>query len=201
MEKPADVRFPVHELIARRWSPLSFADRLVERDQLGSLLEAARWAASSFNEQPWSFFVATREEPERFERLAGCLVPGNQTWARRAPVLMLSVAKQHFERNGKPNRHAFHDVGLAVANLVLQAEALGLAVHQMAGFDADRARSELAIPADHDPVAALAVGYPGEPGDLPEELRGREAAPRTRKALEQFVYGETWGSPLEALGG
>ena len=198
MQKLAETRYPIHELLRERWSPRAFADRMVEPDKLRSLLEAARWAPSSFNEQPWSFIVATKEHPGEYERLLSCLVEGNIRWAQHAPVLMLSVAKLAFERNQKPNRHAFHDVGLAVENMVIQATALGLAVHQMAGFHVDKARELFSIPDSHEPVAALVLGFPGDPAGLPEDLRERERAPRTRKPLESFVFSGQWGqsSPL-----
>ena len=134
MPKVAETRYPIHELLRERWSPRAFADRMVEPEKLRSLLEAARWAPSSSNEQPWSFIVATKEHAGEYERLLSCLVEGNVRWAQHAPVLMLSVATLVFERNQKPNRHAFHDVGLAVENLIIQGTALGLFVHQMAGF-------------------------------------------------------------------
>jgi len=198
MRKLAETRYPIHELLRERWSPRAFADRMVEPEELRSLLEAARWAPSSFNEQPWSFIVATKQHPGEYERLLSCLVEGNVRWAQHAPVLMLSVAKLAFERNGKPNRHAFHDVGLAVENLVIQATALGLAVHQMAGFHVDKARELFSIPDGHEPVAALVLGFPGDPAGLPEDLREREVAPRIRKPLESFVFSGQWGqsSPL-----
>ena len=198
MQKLAETRYPIHELLRERWSPRAFADRMVEPEKLRSLLEAARWAPSSFNEQPWSFIVATKEHPGEYERLLSCLVEGNIRWAQHAPVLMLSVAKLAFERNQKPNRHAFHDVGLAVENMVIQATALGLAVHQMAGFHVDKARELFSIPDGHEPVAALVLGFPGDPAGLPEDLRERERAPRTRKPLESFVFSGQWGqsSPL-----
>ncbi len=134
MEKPADAQYPIHDLIKRRWSPRAFSDRPVERDILRSLLEAARWAPSSNNEQPWNFIVATKDDQAEFSRLLSCLVEGNSLWAQHAPVLMVSVARMSFEDDGKPNRHAFHDVGQAVANLIVQATTLGLMVHQMAGL-------------------------------------------------------------------
>ena len=199
MEKPAATEHPTHELFERRWSPRAFAARPVEPEKLRSLLEAARWAASCFNEQPWSFIVAAKEaEGDAYERLLGCLTESNARWAGRAPVLMISVARLTFARNDKPNRHAFHDTGQAAAHLALQATALGLAVHQMAGFDVSKAREQFNIPEGFDPVAAIAVGYPGDPEDLPEDLRARELAPRTRRPLEEFVFGESWGqtSPL-----
>ena len=192
-EKPAETQYPIHDLIKRRWSPRAFSAQAVEREKLLSLLEAARWAASCFNEQPWSFIVATKESEEEYERLLGCLVESNARWARQAPVLMLSVAKLNFERNAKPNRHAFHDVGQAAASLTLQATALGLVVHQMAGFDVAKAREQFNIPEGYEPVAAIAVGYQGDAGSLPEDLREKEVAPRTRRPLESFVYTGTWG--------
>lgn len=193
MNKPAPVSPQVHEIIRERWSPVGFDVRPVEPEVLRSLLEAAQWAPSSYNEQPWSFLVATREQPEEHARLLDCLVPGNQEWARQAPVLMLSIAKLAFDRGGKPNRHAYYDVGQAAAQLVLQATALGLAAHQMAGFDAEKARATFGIPEGHDPVAAVAVGYPGDPEALPESLRGRDLAPRRRKALRELAFSGRWG--------
>ena len=199
MEKPAQTGFPIHDLLRRRWSPRAFSDRPVEPQKLRSLLEAARRAPSSYNEQPWAYLVATREDPEEHARMLSVLVEGNMAWAQRAPVLMLSLARLHFERNGKPNRHAFHDVGLATAQLVTQATALGLVVHQMAGFHAEKARELFGIPEDWEPVAAIALGYPGEPESLPESLRQREFAPRTRKPLEQFIFTGRWGQTSELV--
>ena len=201
MQKLAETRYPIHELLRERWSPRAFADRMVEPEKLRSLLEAARWAPSSFNEQPWSFIVATKEHPGEYGRLLSCLVEGNVRWAQHAPVLMLSVARLAFERNQKPNRHAFHDVGLAVENMVIQATALGLAVHQMAGFHVDKARELFSIPDGHEPVAALVLGFPGDPAGLPEDLRERERAPRIRKPLESFVFSGQWGQPSRLVHG
>jgi nitroreductase len=165
----------------------------VPDDALNRIFEAARWAASSYNEQPWRFIVAAKDDADEYERLLGCIVPGNAEWARRAPVLMLSVAKLAFDRGGAPNRHALHDAGQAAANLSLQAASLGLSVHQMGGFDAAKARAEFAIPEGFEPVAALAVGYPGDPESLPAGLRERERAPRTRRELSELVFAGEWG--------
>lgn len=194
MRKPASVGPQVHELIRERWSPRAFDDRAVEPEALRSLLEAAQWAPSSYNQQPWTFIVATRERPEEHRRLLDCLVPFNQAWARQAPVLMLSVAKLDFDA-GEPNRHAFHDVGQAAAQLVLQAMSLGLKAHQMAGFDAAKARRTYGIPEAHDPVAAIAVGYPGDPASLPEDLRAQEIGPRRRRPLSEIAFSQRWGEP------
>src|SRR5207244_13476066 len=129
-------------------------------EKLQSLFEAARWAPSSFNEQPWSFIVATKQNLEKHATLLSCLLEKNQQWARLAPVLMVSVAKLKFEKTGKPNRHAFHDVGLAMGNMIVQATAMGLFIHQMAGFSPERVRQTYGVPEDFEPVAAIAVGYP-----------------------------------------
>ncbi len=193
IEKPAENQYPIHELIRERWSPRAFAPKMVEPEKLHSLFEAARWAASCFNEQPWNFIVATKENEEEFARVLGCLVEGNVLWAQHAPVLMLSVASLNFARNGKPNRHAFHDVGLAAATLTLQATALGLVVHQMAGFSTAKAREEFAIPDGYEAVAAIALGYQGDPESLPDDLRQKELAPRTRRAADSFVFTGKWG--------
>ena len=201
MPKVAETRYPIHELLRERWSPRAFADRMVEPEKLRSLLEAARWAPSSSNEQPWSFIVATKEHAGEYERLVSCLVEGNVRWAQHAPVLMLSVATLVFERNQKPNRHAFHDVGLAVENLIIQGTALGLFVHQMAGFHTDRARETYGIPEGYDPVAAMVIGYLDDPGRLPDDLREREMAQRTRKPLESFVFSGQWGLPSHLVHG
>lgn len=197
MEKPAPHEVPIEPLIARRWSPRAFGQRDITGAELASMLEAARWAPSCFNEQPWSFVVAQRADAEAFERLAALLVETNRAWASKAPLLMLSVARLTFARNDKPNRHALHDVGLAVQNLVLQATALGLVVHQMAGFDVEGARESLAIPAEHEPVAMIAIGAPGNPDELPDMLREREHAPRQRKPLPELAFAGTFGTPLE----
>lgn len=193
MDKPAPTDFPIHDVLQRRWSPRAFDERLVEPDTLVRLFEAARWAPSCFNEQPWRFIVATRDQPESFQRLVNCLVESNAVWAGRAPVLMLSVAAMRFEETGKDNRHAFHDVGLAVENLVIQATAMGLFAHQMAGFHIEKARIDLEIPAGYEPVAMIAVGYPGDPDRLPEKLRQREQAPRERRPVGEFVFSGMWG--------
>jgi nitroreductase len=184
---------PIHPLIATRRSPRAFASASVEPETLACLMEAARWAPSSMNEQPWSFIVATRANQSNFDRLLGCLVEFNVQWAQHAPLLLLSVARLTFESTGEPNRHAFHDVGQAIANLTFQATVSGLLVHQIAGFDVVKARREFSIPQDYEPVAAAAIGYPGNPGELSEKLRKRDARPRERKPLTSFVFEGGWG--------
>jgi nitroreductase len=195
MNKTAETQYPVHDLIAQRWSPRALDPRPVPAEQIRSLLEAARWAASSFNEQPWSIFVARREDTEQFEKMLSCLVPGNQAWAKNAGVLMLTVAKSTFTRNDRPNRVAHHDIGLAAANLTLQATALGLRVHQMAGIEIDKIREAYGVPEGYDPVTAIAVGYPGSLEHLPEDFHADEKAARERKPQSEWVFDGAWGRP------
>jgi nitroreductase len=193
MQKPAPTDVPLNELVRERWSPRAFADRPVAPEILRGLFEAARWAPSSNNEQPWAYIVATKDDPANFEKLLSVLVEFNVSWAKNAPVLALSVAHLNAQKDGSPNRHALHDVGSASAQLTFQANSHGLYVHQMAGFDVDKARQVFAIPPDWEPVAAMAIGYLGDPESLPQRLRDRELAPRTRKPLSEFVITGGWG--------
>ena len=191
--KLAATDHPVHELVRARWSPYGFCAQLVPHEALRSLFEAARWAPSSFNEQPWRYILAPQDEPQEFERLLSCLVEANQAWAKAAPVLALGVAMLTFTRNGKPNKVAHHDLGLAAGNLLVEATARNLLVHQMGGILPERARELYAIPEDAEALTALAIGYLGAPEDLPEDLAERDRAPRTRKPLREFVFGRRWG--------
>ncbi len=196
MHNPAPTDHEIHELLRKRYSPRAFSAKPVEDGELRSLLEAARWAASCFNEQPWRFIVARRKDAGEFERLLSCINEKNQKWAQHAAVLMLSVARSRFGHNGKPNRHALHDVGQASAQLTLQAMSLGLGVHQMAGFSGERARELYGIPEDFEPVAAIAIGYFEDPEDPPEPLRQPELGARSRKPQAHFAFGPRWGEPL-----
>lgn len=195
MPKPATTSVPILPILAERWSTLAFMPKPVDQAHVRALFEAARWAASSYNDQPWSFVIAGREQSAEFSRLLGLLMPANQIWAQHAGLLVLTVAKLIGTRTGQPNRHAYHDVGLATQNMVIQAQALGLACHQMGGFDQQRARDELQIPAGHDPVTAIAIGYPGTLADLDPSLHERQQGARTRKPLEQVVFRGTFGQP------
>ncbi|MGD8816998.1 MAG: nitroreductase family protein [Acidobacteriota bacterium] len=196
MEKPAPTRYPIHELIADRWSPRAFSERPVEEGMLHRLFEAARWAPSSRNEQPWSFIVCPKQNEEAHGALLRCLSESNQEWAQHAPILMMSVAKLALDHNGKPNRHAYHDVGQAVAMMLVEATDLELVAHQMGGFDQDKARELLQIPEGFDPVAAIALGYPGDAENLSLALQKREYAPRERKDFSEFVWSGTFGNPM-----
>jgi nitroreductase len=181
LRKPADFSHPIHDLISERWSPRAFADRAVEREKLYSILEAARWAASAANQQPWYFVVGIKENAEDHARLVTTLWDRNIIWAQHAPVLILVVARL-YDRSGKEYT-SYYDVGMAVGNLVTQAVDLGLVTHQMGGFDADKACEALGIPEGYQPLAVIALGYPGTPDALPDDLRERELAPRSRKPL------------------
>ncbi len=193
MHKPATNAFPIHDLIRDRWSPRAFSDKPVQPEVLASLFEAARWAPSSFNEQPWAYLVATKDDPENFAKTLTVLVEFNAGWAKNAPVLVLAASRLAFQNNGKLNRNAFYDTGAASALLSVEATARGLVVHQMAGFDAEKARQAFAIPSGWEPIAAMAIGYPGDSSSLPESLREKELAPRTRKPLTEFVMSSRWG--------
>lgn len=176
----------INELLRARWSPRAFSDRPVSDRDLQSVFEAARWAASSSNEQPWRFFVARKTDGAPYDKLLGLLTPSNQEWAKQAPVLFLTAAKRTFTRTGTPNLHALHDTGQALANLFIEATALGLHAHPMAGFDRERARQELAIPDDYELGAEVALGY------LAPHTEARQ---RTRKPLSELVFGAGWNQP------
>jgi nitroreductase len=193
-QRTASTSVPIHEILSHRWSPRAFDSRPVEPEKLRALLEAARWAASSYNAQPWFFIVGTKDDPATFQRVLECFGEFNQNWAKHAPVVALSAARLKFEHNGQPNRHAYHDVGQAAANLALQASAFGIQVHQMAGIDPEKARATFSIPEGYDAVAGIALGYPGDPSSLPDQLRQRELAPRERKPLSSFVFSGAWGT-------
>ena len=193
MKKPAPTDHPTHDLITHRWSPRAFATKPVPADVLRSLFEAARWAPSSNNEQPWAYLVATQDDAENFTNMVSVLVEFNANWAKKAPVLALAVSELSFAKNGTPNRNAQYDTGAASALLTVEATSRGLFVHQMAGFDPAKARQVFSIPEGWEPIAALAIGYPGDPATLPQPYQDREAAPRTRKPLREFVMSGQWG--------
>lgn len=198
MNKPAVTSEPLLEPIQNRWSPRAFDSRPVAKKDLRKIFEAARWAASSYNEQPWAFIVATREKPEEFDQALSCLIEFNQGWAKTAPVLVFTLARGIFLKNNKPNPYSWHDLGIATGQLMIQAEALGLKTHAMAGILPDRIRQVYSVPQDYEPVAALALGYVGQPEHLPESLQAMEKAHRERKSLGMITYSKQFGisSPL-----
>jgi nitroreductase len=195
LDKPAVTSKPVHDLIRDRWSPRSFdPNRPVPRAALTALFEAARWAASSNNGQPWRFIVATKDNPAEYEKALGCFTPRNQRWAKTAPVLILVCARKTFEANGNPNLHAWYDAGAAMAMLSIQATAMGLRLHQAAGIERDKARAAYDVPAEFDVCAGIGLGYQGDPDALPEELPGREREPRGRRPLSDIVFAGAFGT-------
>ena len=192
MSRESDTDHPIHELLRKRWSPVGYSDRMIADDDLLALFEAARWAASSFNEQPWSYIVARRDDPEAFERMAGCLMDANRAWAERAPVLAIGITSLFFQHNGKENVAAFHDLGLATATLSLEAMSRGIYLRQMIGIDQEKAQEIYKVPDTHKVFTGVAIGYPADPLNLPENLQKRDTAPRTRKPLEDFVFSGEW---------
>jgi nitroreductase len=195
MHKPAPSDGPIHDLVRNRWSPRAFSDQPVPHAVLRSLFEAARWAPSSFNEQPWAFLVATKDDKENYERVLSTLNEANQVWAKGAPVLGLAISKLAFAGSGSANRNAFYDTGAAMAGLTIEATARGIFVHQMAGFDPQKAIELFQIPDGWEPIAAFVIGFPGDPQSLPEKLREREVGARSRKPLPDFVMSGRWGEP------
>lgn len=194
MDRTAPTDHAVLPAIAARWSPRSYLDTPVPDAALHSILEAGRWAASAYNEQPWQYLVARKNvEAEAFAKLLGCLVPFNQGWIGAAPVLMLACARLNSAGNGKPNPWAHYDAGQASSAMAIQAAALGLQLHQMAGFDAAAARTAFTIPEDVAPIAAMVLGTPGPASALPEQLAQRETAPRARKPASELFFFGNWG--------
>jgi len=188
--KTTPAEYPILDVIKDRWSPRSFAKEPVTTDQLNSLFEAARWASSSMNEQPWRFIYAHKGE-EVFDVMAETLFEGN-IWAKEAAVLMVTLAKTTFTRNDRPNSAALHDLGLAVANLSIQATAEGLSLHQMGGVDKERLRAEFDIPDFYQIVTVIALGHRGAPDQLDEALKARELAERKRNPVSAFAFHGTF---------
>ena len=193
--KQAATDHAILQILSNRWSPYGFEDRPVAEDDLCALFEAARWAASSYNEQPWNYLVATRNNSSEFERLLSCLVEANRAWAKAAPVLVLGVVSLRFAKNDQDNRAAVHDLGLASGNLVVEATARGLSVHQMIGILPDQARKIYQIPEHYEAWTAMAIGYKANPATLPEALKARDLTPRQRKPLNEFVFTGLWKQP------
>ncbi len=197
--KIADTEYPVHNLIRDRWSPYSFSDKMVENEDLQAIFEAARWAPSCFNEQPWRYIVATRDQVVQFEKILSCLNDANRVWAKYASTLVLAVASNTFLRNGKPNRHAHYDLGQASANMSIEATSRNIHLHQMAGFRRDKARELYNIPDGYEAVTAIAIGYTGKSLTLPDEIANRDIKPRKRRPLKETVFGDEWGFTNHAI--
>jgi len=178
-------KHPIESFIKDRWSPRNFSSKPVSKETLLLLLESARWSPSSRNEQPWRFFIATKDEPEAYQRIFNCLGAYNQSWAITAPVLLVSVAKMVLERDGLPPNHsAKHDVGLAIGGMMAQATSMGLYARQMGGFDKAMAKEVLGIPDNFEAVTVTAFGYLDEGETMPE---------RARQPLSALVFFDQWG--------
>lgn len=198
LEKPATTVAPIHELMQRRWSTRAFdASRAVSRTEILSLLEAARWSPSCNGVEPWRFIVCDRTtDAASFDKAYDCLSAGNKLWVENAPVLILAVASGDTLSGGRPNRFGQYDTGMAMMSLCLQAVALGLAAHQMAGYDIEKARAAFDVPAECMPMAMVAVGRQADPDVLDEETKKKELLPRTRKPLSERFFEGGWGKPV-----
>ncbi|MCK4921468.1 MAG: nitroreductase family protein [Bacteroidales bacterium] len=181
----------IQPLITKRKSILSFSNKKIDEKNIQILFEAARWAPSSYNAQPWRFVIARKAQDKIYDEFYSLLMEGNRIWAETAPILVLSVAEVKDYMN-RPNRFAFHDLGMAVGNLLIQATSMGLFVHQMGGYDFEAARKLLNIPENFEPAAIMAIGYRGEIANLPDELKKREKAKRVRKEIAEFVFHGKW---------
>lgn len=201
-KKTAETSYPLNTLLAERWSPRAFKESPLSLQQIGSLLEAARWSASCFNAQPWRIFVGSKEySPETWDKIFDTLVEFNQQWAKPCPLLVLTVARNTFPHNGQPNAHGWHDVGMATASMTLQAMAMGLHAHSMAGFDIDKAYTLFDIPrgGEYEPVAVTAFGVATTANELSDKgMREREEAPRERNAIQTFAFAESFEKPFSA---
>ncbi len=198
-QKPAITRVKIHDIIQARWSPRAFDPaKLVSHDDLLALLEAAHWAPSCFNGQPWRFVICDKTADESaWQNAFATLAEKNRRWAKNATVLILSVAMDNFSHNGQPNRWAMYDTGAASLSLCLQATALGLSVHQMGGFDAEKAREVFHLPDDCKPMAMMAVGYQADVDVLDDDFKEAELSARSRSAFNEQFYAGQWGRGIE----
>ena len=194
-DRKAQTHVPINELLAERWSPRAYdVSRPISREQLAALLEAARWAPSCNGDEPWRYLIFDRNrDPEGWQKAFDCLSENNRKWVKNVPVLLLSCGGSILEHSGKPNRYGQHDTGAASVCLALQGAAMGLAVHQMGGYDAQKARAAFNIPEEYTPMAMIAVGYQASPDVLDEETKAKELKPRSRKPLETHFFEGGWG--------
>ena len=198
IQKLATSEYDLHDILKQRWSPRAFSSEAIRPDILWSLLEAARWSPSGGNQQPWRFIITQKGE-QAYDNLLGTLTGKNPEWAGQAPILILTAAKLVSD-SGRPNRHGYYDLGQAVAHMTVQAGVYGIYVHQMGGYDQDKARQLFDVPTEYDTVTVIAIGYGGEIESLPEDLQQRELTPRTRKPFAEFVFADKFGTPLQLEG-
>ena len=192
MQKSSTVEYPISELIRSRKSIRHFSSQPLEPEKIGSLFEATRWAPSSTNEQPWVYIYATKDQADLWNRIYEPLNESNKTWAKDAPLLIVSLARKNFTRFSGQNAHAMYDLGGANSFLSIQAVELGLQVRQMAGFNHSKLIVNLNVPSDFELGVVIAVGYPGDPENLPENLKLKELAPRERYVQGEFVMNKTF---------
>jgi nitroreductase len=183
------------EIIQERWSPYSFSPAAVEEFKLKAMFEAAGYAPSSNNEQPWIFVHTTREENKVFEDYIGFLNESNRVWAKEAYAIIISMARTRFSKSGRNNRYAFHDTGMAVANLLLQALAMDVYVHQMGGFSVEMVKEYFGLDENTEPVAVMAVGYMGDGYSLPPDLLKRDETRRPRKQVNEYSFKNSLSNP------
>ncbi len=177
----------LNDVILKRFSPRAFQNKRIDPSELESLFEAACWAASSMNEQPWLFHYAEKGEAE-YEMILDSLMPGNKVWAQEAPILMVNYYKEVFDKNGSFNRSAMHDLGLAMGNMSIQATTLNIGLHMMGGFNPEIITKKFELPDGYVPFCVVAIGYFGDPNSLDEPLKSRETAERKRKKLSEIVF-------------
>ncbi len=177
----------INSVITERWSPYSFTDRTLEREELLLILEAAKYAPSSYNEQPWRFLHATSDDKKRFNDFLSFLADANKVWAQYVPVLMVVLAKKLVSHTGRDNYYALHDTGMATANMLVQATSMGVSMHIMGGFSHDAVREHLHIGEDLVPVSMIAAGYQGKNEKLAAEYSGRDKARRSRRGLNEYL--------------
>jgi nitroreductase len=199
MNKPATTSLNILDEIKNRWSPRAFNEKTVETDKLERIFEAARWSASSFNEQPWRFLVGIKNQGKSWDNIFESMSKWNQTWCKSVPVLVLLVTKKTFSHNNKFNAWASYDLGQTAAYISIQAMAEGLYVHQMAGFDQDKVRNTLSIPDDFEIKTVIAIGYYGDANRLPQDIRKSELSTRSRKELSKIVFSNKWDEQAEFL--
>jgi nitroreductase len=196
MQKPANNDFPIAEIFRQRWSPRAFSNKAVEKEKLQCILEAARWAPSSMNEQPWRFIVGQKGD-ETWDKIFSSLVEWNQQWAGKASVLILNLGKKTFTYKSRPNATFQYDTGQAVAMMISEAVNQGLITHQMGGFSASKASELFDIPSDYQPISVTAVGYYGHADQLPEDMRKSEFSKRERMTSGDFIFSGQFGQPLQ----
>ena len=188
--------YAILPIFSQRFSPYAFSSQPVNEEDLRACFEAARWAMSSYNEQPWRYLTARAENQEEFDKIVSCLWDANQAWAKKAPVLALGFYKKSFSQNDKPNKAAPHDLGAASAFLTVEATQRGLYVHQMIGVEPDKVREQFDIPEDFEPHTAMAIGYLGSLEDLqalPDGYADRDRSERSRKSQDEILFSGQFG--------